>query len=118
MPNFLQRYYELHTITNADTVAEGRQFTPSSAADLSEWCGGEVRTEDGQTVFVVPAGPASAEARAKLGDFVMHFGIEWWVEPAGGLYQRWHDSSVPVEPIAAVRMYAPYSITYGANPWH
>jgi hypothetical protein len=118
MPQYLQRYYELRPVVRQDVVAEGRQFTMEAVAELAEWCGGELELrDDGRHVLVVPPGPVGPGGVAELGDTVMRYGVEQWVEPAGGLLQRWHpaDGEIPDEP--PERVYPPFTITQGENPW-
>lgn len=117
MPDYLQKYYELATVVRTDVVAEGRQFTMDAVADLTDWCGGQLETRDGNTVLVVPPGSVGPGGVAQLGDYVMHYGAEWWVEPAGGFTNRWHPGDQDVPASAPERMYAPFTVTYGESPW-
>lgn len=118
MPEFKQQYYEIHTVVRDDIVVEGRLYAPDTVDDLAEWSGGSVETRDGEAVFVVPAGPVSPEAVAQLGDHVMRLGPEWWVEPAGSFTQRWHDAAAETPVVEPARLYAPFDIVPGVNPWH
>lgn len=118
MPQYLQRYYELRPVVRADVVAEGRQFTMEAVPELAEWCGAELQLrDDGRHVLVVPAGPVGPGGIAELGDYVMRYGVEQWVEPAGGLLQRWHPADTEVPAPLPERIYPPFTITQGENPW-
>lgn len=117
MPSYLQKYYELTAVVRPDVVAEGREFTIAAADELAEWCGGELEVRDGRHVFVVSPGPVGPGGVAELGDYVMRYGAEQWVEPAGSFTSRWHAEGVdvPVEP--PVRVYEPFDVVQGHSPW-
>jgi hypothetical protein len=118
MAQYLQRYYELHAVVRADIVAEARQFSMDAVAELAEWCGAQLELrDDGRHVLVVPPGPIGPGGVAELGDYVMRYGIEQWVEPAGGFRQRWHSAGDEVPDEQPTRVYPPFHIDHGPNPW-
>jgi hypothetical protein len=117
MPQYLQRYYELHAVVRPDIVAEARQFSMAAVEDLAAWCGAELELRDDRHVLVVPPGPVGPGGVAELGDYVMRYGVELWVEPAGGLLQRWHPEGAEIPQDPPERIYPPFTITQGDNPW-